>query len=130
MLIRFRPRDGSLGSSPPAGGSSEDRLVRLVPDCVVLFRRLARDPRLARRYKLVLLGAAAYLAMPIDLIPDFIPVLGQLDDALVVALALRAVVRGAGADLVAEHWPGSAGSLAVVERLAGARRRSADGSAR
>jgi uncharacterized membrane protein YkvA (DUF1232 family) len=106
------------------GASSEERLARLVPDCAVLFARLARDPRVARRHKVVLLGAGAYLAMPIDLVPDFIPVLGQLDDAFVVALALRAVLRGAGADLVAEHWPGSARSLAVVERLAGVRPRS------
>jgi uncharacterized membrane protein YkvA (DUF1232 family) len=85
----------------------------------VLFGRLARDGRVARRHKLVLLGAAAYLAMPLDLVPDFIPVAGQLDDAVVIALALRAVLRGAGRDLVAEHWPGSPRSLAVLERLAG-----------
>jgi uncharacterized membrane protein YkvA (DUF1232 family) len=88
----------------------------------VLFARLARDARVARRHKLVLLGAAAYLAMPLDLVPDFIPVLGQLDDAVVIALALRAVLRGAGPDLVAEHWPGSPRSLDVLERVARVRR--------
>jgi uncharacterized membrane protein YkvA (DUF1232 family) len=98
------------------------QIARLVPDCVVLFHRLARDPRVPRRYTLALLGAAAYLAMPFDLIPDFIPVLGQVDDALVVALALRGVLRGAGEDIVAEHWPGSAESLAMVERVAVGRR--------
>ena len=66
----------------------------------------------------MLLGAGAYLAMPIDLVPDFIPVLGQLDDAFVVALALRAVLRGAGADLVAEHSP-RIGPLARRRRAAG-----------
>jgi len=86
----------------------------------VLFGRLARDRRVARRHKLMLAGAALYLAMPLDLVPDFLPVVGQLDDAAVIALALRSVLRGAGHDVVAEHWPGSARSLAVLERLAGA----------
>ena len=110
-----------VGSSPTRGASFAE-LARLAPHCAVLFGRLARDARVARRHKLVLLGAAAYLAMPLDLVPDFIPVAGQLDDAVVIALALRAVLRGAGPDLVAEHWPGSARSLAALERLVRARR--------
>lgn len=96
-------------------------LARFVPDCAVLFARVARDPRVPRRHKALLVGVGAYLAMPIDLIPDFIPVAGQLDDAIVVGLALRAVLRSAGHELLAEHWPGPASSLAMVERLAGAR---------
>jgi uncharacterized membrane protein YkvA (DUF1232 family) len=96
-------------------------VARLVPDCAVLFGRLARDPRVRRRHKLVLLGAGAYLAMPFDLVPDFIPVAGQLDDAIVVSLALRTVLRGAGADVVGEQWPGTAKGLAVIEQLAGIR---------
>lgn len=99
-----------------------EAIARFVPDCAVLFGRLARDPRVPRRYKLILAGVAAYLAMPIDLVPDFIPVAGQLDDAIIVSLALRAVLRGAGEELLAEHWPGPASSLALVERLVGARR--------
>ena len=95
-------------------------VARFVPDCAVLFGRLVRDPRVARGHKLVLLGAAAYLAMPFDLVPDFIPVAGQADDALVVSVALRAVLRGVGAEVVAEHWPGTAQGLAVIRRLAGA----------
>jgi uncharacterized membrane protein YkvA (DUF1232 family) len=106
-----------VGSSPTRGASLEE-LARVAPHCAVLFARLARDDRLARRHKLMLVGAAAYLAMPLDLVPDFIPVLGQLDDAVVIALALRAVLRGAGPDLVAEHWPGSPRSLDVLERFA------------
>lgn len=96
-------------------------MSRFVPDCAVLFGRLARDPRVARRYKLMLFGVAAYLALPIDLVPDFIPIAGQLDDAIIVALALRAVLGGAGNELLAEHWPGPANSLVLVERLAGVR---------
>jgi len=86
----------------------------------VLFKRLLRDPRVPRRAKAALAFAVPYLASPIDLIPDFIPVLGQLDDALVVALALRSLVRGAGPDLLREHWPGPESSLRTVLRLAGA----------
>jgi uncharacterized membrane protein YkvA (DUF1232 family) len=74
-----------------AGQRPETRaLVMLVPDCLVLFRRLAADARTPRRSKLLLLAMIGYLAMPFDLIPDFIPVLGQLDDAIVVAITLRA----------------------------------------
>jgi len=57
--------------------------------------------------------------MPFDLIPDFIPVAGQLDDAVLVALTLRAVLRGAGPGLVREHWPGPPESLDAMLRLAG-----------
>jgi uncharacterized membrane protein YkvA (DUF1232 family) len=98
-----------------------EALARFVPDCAILFTRLAKDPRVRRRYKLMLAGVVVYLAMPIDLIPDFIPVAGQLDDAIVVSLALRAVLRGTReGGILAEHWPGPESSLAVVERLAGA----------
>jgi uncharacterized membrane protein YkvA (DUF1232 family) len=95
-------------------------LVGFLPDCLVLFKRLAGDPRIPRRRKFLLPLLAAYLASPIDLIPDFIPVLGQLDDAVVVALALRSMVRAGGADVIREHWPGPDESLRAVLRLAGA----------
>ena len=98
-----------------------EAVARFVPDCAVLFGRLAKDPRVGRRYKLLLICVAGYLALPIDLIPDFIPIAGQLDDAIIVSLALRAVLRGTGNGILAEHWPGPAGSLAFVERLAGTR---------
>jgi uncharacterized membrane protein YkvA (DUF1232 family) len=90
-----------------------------VPDCVVLVRRLLADPRVARRHRLLLVGLAGYLALPFDLVPDVIPVAGQLDDAIVVGLVLRAVLRGGGPELIAEHWPGPRASLDVVLRLAG-----------
>jgi uncharacterized membrane protein YkvA (DUF1232 family) len=93
-------------------------IAGFVPDCVVLFRRLLGDPRLGRGRKAALGLAVAYLAMPIDLIPDFIPVAGQLDDALVVALVLGWILRGSGDDLLGEHWPGPAGSLRVIRRVA------------
>lgn len=89
-----------------------------VPDCVVLFTRLMRDKRLPRRHKLLVAALIPYLAMPFDLIPDFIPVAGQLDDAVLVAFVLRRVIRK-DPDLVRELWPGPPTSLAVVLRLAG-----------
>lgn len=96
--------------------------VGLVPDFVVLFRRLLSDRRVPRRRKLVLAALIPYLAMPFDLVPDFIPVAGYLDDAVIVAFVLRHVLRGSGPELIEEHWPGPPTSLALVLRLAGYQR--------
>jgi uncharacterized membrane protein YkvA (DUF1232 family) len=84
----------------------------------VLFKRLAGDPRVPRSRKVLLGAALAYLALPFDLVPDFIPVAGQLDDAILVAVVLRAVLRAAGPVPVREHWPGPDRTLRVVLRLA------------
>ena len=108
-LLVARPKGNLLGET-----------VRLLPDLVRLVRRLAADalvPRAARVRLWLLLG---YLAMPFDLVPDFIPVAGQLDDAILVALVLRGLLRSAGPLLVREHWPGPAALLAPLERLASA----------
>jgi len=91
-------------------------VARFVPDCVVLMQRLLRDERVPRRRKALLLAAAGYLALPFDLVPDFIPVAGQLDDALIVGLVLRHVLRGAGEGIVREHWPGPPEGLEMVMR--------------
>jgi len=93
--------------------------ARFIPDCLVLFRRLIGDPRVPRTRKLLLGALFAYLAMPFDLVPDFIPVAGQLDDAIIVAAVLRSVLRAAGAAPVREHWPGPERSLQLILRLAG-----------
>jgi uncharacterized membrane protein YkvA (DUF1232 family) len=90
-----------------------------VPDCLVLFRRLLGDPRVPRRKKLVLAAFVPYLALPFDIVPDFIPVAGYLDDAVIVAFVLRHVLRGSGAELIETHWPGPQESLGLVLRLAG-----------
>ena len=92
-------------------------LAGFIPDCLVLFKRLIADPRVDRRRKGLLLGMVAYLASPIDLVPDFIPVAGQLDDAILAAFVLRTVLRGAGPGVVREHWPGPERSLRLVLRL-------------
>ena len=95
-------------------------LAGFVPDCAVLFKRLLGDARIPRRRKVPLALLAAYLVSPIDLVPDFIPVAGQLDDAILVGLALRSVVNSAGSELIREHWTGPSESLRAVLRLAGA----------
>ena len=97
-------------------------VARFVPDCVVLFRRLLADPRLPRRRKAVLVLLLGYLLLPIDLVPDFIPVAGYLDDAAIAALALRHVLRGAEPGLLEEHWPGPPETLALLTRLGAASR--------
>ena len=106
-----------------AGRRSDARaLAGFVPDCVVLFGRLLGDDRVPRRRKLLLAALIGYLAMPFDLVPDFIPVAGQLDDAIIVALVLRYVLRASGSDLLRENWPGAPTSLNVLTRLAYGRR--------
>jgi uncharacterized membrane protein YkvA (DUF1232 family) len=94
-------------------------LATFVPDCIVLVSRLLGDSRVSRRRKLLLVGVVGYLALPFDLVPDFIPVAGQLDDVLVVAFVLRHFLRSGGEPLVREHWPGPDRSLQIVLRVAG-----------
>jgi uncharacterized membrane protein YkvA (DUF1232 family) len=94
-------------------------LLRLLPDVVRLVTRLARDGTLPRGVRVRLWLLLGYLAMPIDLVPDFVPVLGYADDAIVVAWVLRSVVRRAGPDAIEQHWPGTPDGLATLERLAG-----------
>jgi uncharacterized membrane protein YkvA (DUF1232 family) len=97
--------------------SAARALARLIPDCVVLVRGLMRDPRVPRRWRWILAGLLVYLILPFDLVPDFVPVAGQLDDALLVVLALRGVLRAAGPVVVAEHWIGSQRALAILMRV-------------
>ena len=104
-----------------AGRRTEARaLAGFVPDCVVLLTRLLRHPRVPRRSKVLLAALLPYLALPFDLIPDFIPVAGQLDDAILVAFVLRRVIRRTGPALIRELWPGPEAGLRLVLRLSGA----------
>ena len=80
----------------------------------MLVSRLLRDPRVPRRRKWLLVALAGYLALPFDLVPDFLPVVGQLDDALVAALVLRYVAKTTPRDVVVELWPGSERGLRAV----------------
>jgi uncharacterized membrane protein YkvA (DUF1232 family) len=96
-------------------------LVRLLPDVVRLVRRLAADGTLPRGVRVRLWLLLGYLALPVDLVPDVIPVIGWADDAVVVALTLRSVIRASGAEALDRHWPGTTDGLAVLLRVTGAR---------
>jgi uncharacterized membrane protein YkvA (DUF1232 family) len=103
-------------------------LARLIPDSVGLVRGLLRDPRVPRRWRWALAGLLVYLVMPFDLVPDFLPVVGHVDDAVVVVAVLRGVLRAAGPVVVAEHWAGSQSVLAILTRAAAPRSRRAGGA--
>lgn len=107
-LLVVRPRGGLLREA-----------LRLLPDVLRLVRRLAADRSLPRGVRTRLGLLMVYLALPIDLIPDFIPVLGYADDAIIVTAVLRGVVRRAGLDAVRAHWPGTDDGFAAVVRLTG-----------
>jgi uncharacterized membrane protein YkvA (DUF1232 family) len=104
-----------------AAGRREDAraLAGFIPDCVVLVSRLARDRRISRPRRGLLFIVLGYLVLPIDLVPDFLPLAGQLDDAVLLALALRVLSRGATSEMIREAWPGPEASLNVVLRAAG-----------
>lgn len=104
--------------------SAARELAVLIPNLLLLFRGLLRDQRVSRPAKVALALSIVWIASPIDLIPEFIPVAGPLDDAIVAALALRLVLRSGGPQVIAEHWRGSDDSLRVLLRLAGAPPRS------
>jgi uncharacterized membrane protein YkvA (DUF1232 family) len=98
--------------------------ARLLPDLLRLVTRLARDASLPRRVRVHLWLLLAYLASPVDLVPDIVPVVGLLDDVVAVLLVLGVVIRAAGTEAVRRHWPGDETGLVAVLRLAGGARRS------
>jgi uncharacterized membrane protein YkvA (DUF1232 family) len=102
----------------PERGQLKEAL-RLLPDLLRLLRRLAADRTLPRGVRIRLALLLAYLAMPFDLIPDFIPVLGYADDAIIVTAVLRSTVHRAGLDAVRRHWPGTDDGFAALSRLTG-----------
>jgi uncharacterized membrane protein YkvA (DUF1232 family) len=86
--------DDHLPRKPHRSRAEDARaLAGFIPDCLILVRRLLRDRRVPRRSKLLLGALAGYLVLPIDLVPDVIPVAGQLDDAIIAAYVLRSVLR-------------------------------------
>ena len=107
-LLALRPRGNLLKEA-----------LRLLPDLLRLIRRLAADKSLPRGVRIRLALLAVYLALPIDLIPDFIPVLGYADAAIIVTVVLRSVVRHAGLDAGRVHWPGTDDGFDVMVRLTG-----------
>jgi uncharacterized membrane protein YkvA (DUF1232 family) len=96
-------------------------LVTFLPNLIRLFRGLLADERVPRSSKVLLLLGALWLASPIDLLPEFLPGVGALDDAVVAGLVLRHVVKRAGPDVVRNHWRGDPRSVALLLRIAGGR---------
>ena len=82
------------------------RLASQAPEIRVLCQALIDDPRVLPHHRFVLRALVRYLELPLDLIPDFIPIVGRLDDALITALAIRVAMRSANAELIHQHWPG------------------------
>lgn len=93
--------------------------LRLAPDVVRLVRRLASDDRVPRKVRVGLGLLLVYLLLPIDLVPDFIPVIGYADDAVIVMLVLRYVTRQAGKDALDRHWPGAPQGLTALRTVIG-----------
>jgi uncharacterized membrane protein YkvA (DUF1232 family) len=93
--------------------------LRLLPDLLRLIRRMAADRTVSRGVRIRLVLLLAYLVMPVDLVPDFLPVIGYADDVVIVALVLRSVIRSAGPEAFRRHWPGTQAGLQVIEKLAG-----------
>ncbi|MCA9666629.1 MAG: DUF1232 domain-containing protein [Myxococcales bacterium] len=108
LLLVVRPRHANV-----------IELVRLLPDTLRLIGRLARDRSVPRGVRARLWLLVAYLAMPFDLVPDFIPIIGHVDDAIIACIVLRAVLRRAGLPTVREHWPGSDQGLEALCRAVG-----------
>ena len=91
--------------------------LRLLPDLIRVIKRLAADPDTPRGVRIRLALVLVYLALPVDLIPDFVPVIGYADDAIIVALVLRSATRRAGPDALARHWPGTPEGLNALKHL-------------
>ena len=107
-LLIARPRDVSASEA-----------LRLLPDTLRLLRRLAGDKTLPKSVRMRLFLLLAYLALPFDLIPDFLPIIGQLDDVIIAVLVLRSVARAAGPEVIRRHWPGSEAGLGALSKIAG-----------
>jgi uncharacterized membrane protein YkvA (DUF1232 family) len=99
-------------------GGTARQVATFLPNLILLFRGLWRDPRVPRGSKLLLGFGLVWLASPIELIPEFVPVVGPLDDAIVAALILRSVARRVGKSVLAEHWRGDPATLDTFFRLA------------
>ena len=98
-------------------GTTLREAARILPDAVRLVSRLSRNPALGRTTRFRLLLVVVYLALPIDLVPDFIPVLGYADDAILIGLVIRSLVRRAGPEIVRQTWPGTDAGLDLLAKL-------------
>lgn len=117
LLVAWAVLGLSLMLARPKGLLLQEAM-RLLPDTLRLLGRLAADRTLSRGVRVRLWLLFGYLAVPVDIIPDFIPVIGYADDAIVVCVVLRSIVRRSGADAVRRNWPGTKDGLAALWRVA------------
>lgn len=106
----------ALARTLPAGPLRE--LAAFIPDCTTLIRRLRRDPRVPRSARVTVGLALGYVLLPVDIVPDFLPVVGALDDVVIVALVLRWAARRVPREAILDAWPGDPG---LLERILGPR---------
>lgn len=105
----------SFAARPPA----LEQAIQAVPNLIKLGYRLLRDPRIPVRHKAFLGVALAYVAAPVDVIPDYVPFIGRADDLLLLALALNSMFEAAGEAIVHEHWDGTGDVLDIVSGVIG-----------
>jgi uncharacterized membrane protein YkvA (DUF1232 family) len=106
VLVVARPESGTLREG-----------MRLLPDTLRLVRRLAADPNVPRSARVLVWLLLGYLVLPIDLVPDFLPMIGYADDLILTALVLRYLVRQAGHETLEEQWPGTEEGLTTLRAL-------------
>jgi len=123
ILLAWLALAATLALAARGQGGVAKEAVRLLPDLVRLVKRLATDGAVPLRARAAVWAAIAYVAFPLDVVPDVVPLVGFTDDVLVVVLALRSVVRHSGASVLAERWPGSDDGLLVLWRVLGSDRR-------
>lgn len=112
----LQPIDGDRLEAASEGtpGSTLREIALFLPNFVVLLKRLVSDPRVPWKSKLILGGTIMYLVSPLDVIPDFVPGLGQLDDIVVALLALHSILNRVPDEVVVEHWPGDENVIRMV----------------
>ena len=112
----LQPIDGDRleGASKGSPGSTLREIALFLPNFLVLLKRLVSDPRVPRKSKLILGATIVYLVSPIDVVPDFVPGIGQLDDVVVALLALHSILNRVDDEVVIEHWPGNENVIRMV----------------
>jgi uncharacterized membrane protein YkvA (DUF1232 family) len=110
----LRPLDGLPDAQERPARDTLRELALFLPHFLILLKRLITDPRVPRKSKLILGGTVLYLVSPIDVVPDFVPGLGQLDDIVVALLALHSILNRVDAEVVVEHWPGNENVIRMV----------------
>jgi uncharacterized membrane protein YkvA (DUF1232 family) len=102
------------GDRPETARDTLREIALFLPNFLILLKRLIGDPRVPRKSKLILGATIVYLVSPIDVVPDFLPGVGQLDDVVVALLALHSILNRVDGEVVVEHWPGNENVIRMV----------------